>query len=276
MIVADGTINQGEHEVDLPFDGLSVNARKGDTFKRFKESLMSVGKVNDDGNISIFTKDDVTVYKEEDVLITCKGQPILVGVRDDQGRYRIPLDQQRQGQWRPRVPTKTESLHLAQANSVYNLPSIEQAIKWMHAVCGYPVKSTWVKAIQAGNFVRWPLLTAKNVRKYYPETTETPKGHMAQTRKNVRSTKLEESDTTTLVMIKEQDVYIKIYDIEEFKSSKAPPGAPKYDLLRSDRTVPQEIAPPQQIHHGHGGDRQQCHTRRANERQKGRRNATRI
>ena len=45
----------------------------------------------------------------------------------------------------------------------------------MHAVCGYPVKSTWLKAIQAGNFIGWPLLTVANVRKYYPETTETPK-----------------------------------------------------------------------------------------------------
>ena len=72
-----------------------------------------------------------------------------------------------------------------------------------HAVCGYPVKSTWVKAIKTGNFVGWPLLTAKNVRKYYPKTSKTPKGHMAQTRKNVRSTKLEESNTTTLVKIKE-------------------------------------------------------------------------
>ena len=62
----------------------------------------------------------------------------------------------------------------------------------MHAVCGYPVKSTWVKAIQAGNYMGWPLLTEHNVRKYYPETSETPKGHMNQTRKNVRSTKLKE------------------------------------------------------------------------------------
>ena len=59
----------------------------------------------------------------------------------------------------------------------------------MHAVCGYPVKSTWVKAIKAGNFVGWPLLTVKNVTKYYPDTVETQKGHMNQTRKNVRSTK---------------------------------------------------------------------------------------
>ena len=61
---------------------------------------------------------------------------------------------------------------------MYDLLSTEQAIQWMHAVCGYPVKSTWLKAVKAGNFVRSPLLTAQNVIRYYPETTETPKGHL--------------------------------------------------------------------------------------------------
>jgi hypothetical protein len=72
---------------------------------------------------------------------------------------------------------------------VYDLPSTEQAIRWILAVCGYPVKSTWLKAIKAGNFVSWPLLTEQNVSKYYPDTAETQKGHMNQARKNVRSTK---------------------------------------------------------------------------------------
>ena len=90
----------------------------------------------------------------------------------------------------------------------------------MHAVCGYPVKSTWMKAIKAGNFIGWPLLTEKNVNKYYPETTETDKGHMNQTRKNVRSTKskptpFEESNTTSMRGKKVQDVYIKTYDPRE-------------------------------------------------------------
>jgi hypothetical protein len=62
-------------------------------------------------------------------------------------------------------------------NSVYDLPSTKQAIKWMHAVCGYPVKSTWLKAIKAGNYVGWPMLNERNVQKYYPETIETAKGH---------------------------------------------------------------------------------------------------
>ncbi len=75
---------------------------------------MSVGKIADDGTVSVFTKEGVSVFKEEDVLITCKGEPILIGVRDSHGRYRIPLIQQR-GQW----PIKQARKALRQANSVY-------------------------------------------------------------------------------------------------------------------------------------------------------------
>eukprot|EP00804_Cyclotella_cryptica_P002334 CCRYP_004053-RC/>CCRYP_004053-RC protein AED:0.43 eAED:0.24 QI:0/-1/0/1/-1/0/1/0/513 len=88
----------------------------------------------------------------------------------------------------------------------------------MHAVCGYPVKSTWLKAIKAGNFVGWPLLTEANVKKYYPESTETPKGHLNQTRKNVHSTKakpFEETLSNQLRGKKVKDVYVKVYDVRE-------------------------------------------------------------
>jgi hypothetical protein len=54
---------------------------------------MSIGKTANDGTMSIFTKNGVTVHKETDVLITFKGEPILIGVRNEQGRYRIPLIQ---------------------------------------------------------------------------------------------------------------------------------------------------------------------------------------
>jgi len=93
---------------------------------------------------------------------------------------------------------------------VYNLPTTEQGIKWMHAVCRYPVKSTWLKAIASGKFIGWPLLNVRNVKKYYPETTEPPKRHMNQTHKNVRSTKVMETcDATTLKIRKGR--YIGIY-----------------------------------------------------------------
>jgi hypothetical protein len=98
---------------------------------------------------------------------------------------------QKQGHWQPQHPSKQARKALGQANSVYNLPSTKQAIKWMHAVCGFAVKFTWLKAIKVENYVGWPMLTERNVQKYYPKTIETAKGHLNQTRKNVQSTKRE-------------------------------------------------------------------------------------
>ena len=83
----------------------------------------------------------------------------------------------------------------------------------MHAVCGYPVKSTWLRAIKYGNYVGWPMITERNVSKYYPETDETLKGHMNQTQKNVRSTKVkrvpfEIAEYPEMRGKKVQDIYI--------------------------------------------------------------------
>jgi hypothetical protein len=175
--VANGGRSQAKHVTNLPFKQLSSQATQADSFADFPTSLMSVGKTADDGTISIFTKDGVTVHKEQDVFITCKGEPLLIGIRDKYGRYCIPLLQQK-GQWQQRHPSKCVNKALQHANCVYNLPTTEQAIKWMHVVCGYPVKSTWIKAVKAGNFIGWPLLTEKNITKYYPESDKTHKGHM--------------------------------------------------------------------------------------------------
>jgi hypothetical protein len=60
-----------------------VQAQQANIFQDFLMSLMSMGKTSDDGTISVFTKTGVTVFKEEDVLVACKGKPILVGVQDE-------------------------------------------------------------------------------------------------------------------------------------------------------------------------------------------------
>ena len=178
---------------------------------------MIVEKTSDNGNVSIFTHEKVQVYKDADVLITCRGKPILIVKRDERGRYRIPL-MQTKGHWRPQTPTKTFKKFLQEANSIYDLPSPEEAIKCMHTVCGYPVKSTWVRVLKSGNFTGWPMLNKLNVAKYYPKTTKTPKGHLNKTRKNVRSTKpktrpFEKTDALTLRCKKVLDVYTKVYDV---------------------------------------------------------------
>jgi hypothetical protein len=40
------------------------------------------------------------------------------------------------------------------------------AMQYVHAVKGSPVKSTFSKAIEAGNFMRWTTLTSHYVKKY--------------------------------------------------------------------------------------------------------------
>ena len=90
----------------------------------------------------------------------------------------------------------------------------------MHAVCGYPVKSTWIRAIKAGNYVGWPILTERNVSKYYPKTDETIKGHINQNRENVRSTKTKQvpfeiAEYPKMKGKKVQGVYIKTYNVRE-------------------------------------------------------------
>jgi hypothetical protein len=87
--VANGGTSQAQHVTQLPFHKLSARVRQADSFQDFQTSLMSMGKTSDDGTISVFTKTGVTVFKEEDVLITCKGEPILISVRDGRGQYQI-------------------------------------------------------------------------------------------------------------------------------------------------------------------------------------------
>ena len=106
----------------------------------------------------------------------------------------------------------------------------------MHTVCGYPVKSTWLKAVNAGNFMGWPMLTVANVKKYYPEKNETPKGHLNQVRKDTRSTKpspFKEADPAALRGKKERDVYMKVYNVRETIFSNQTGQFPKRSMRRN-------------------------------------------
>ena len=66
--------------------------------------------------------------------------------------------------------------------------------------------------------VGWPMLMGHNVQKYYPEATKMAKGHLNQTRKNVRSTKekpvpFEKCDISQLHGKKVCNVYTKMYKV---------------------------------------------------------------
>ena len=96
----------------------------------------------------------------------------------------------------PSTPTTQEHLNADMEQgtdtigNVYELPSIEQTIRYLHAAAGFPTKTTWLKAIRKGNYNTWPLITVKNVNTHFPELEETQQGHMRRQRQGVRSTKV--------------------------------------------------------------------------------------
>ena len=98
-----------------------------------------------------------------------------------------------------------------------------QSIKYMHAAAGFPVKETWLDAIDAGNYVTWPGLTTAAARKHFPDSDETQKGHMKKQRQGVRSTRTKEKpamhDETTnndnSPPRKMRDIYVKIHNAGE-------------------------------------------------------------
>ena len=103
-------------------------------------------------------------------------EPVLQGWRDANGLWRVSEQDRPLGE--------TNKCNETAAN-VYNLPSTPQAIRYLHAAAGFPAKESWVKAINNGNYVTWPGLSAEMVSKHFPESVETQKGHLKKQRQNV-------------------------------------------------------------------------------------------
>ena len=74
------------------------------------------------------------------------------------------------------------------ADNAYKVKVKRDLITYHHRCCFSPVVSTWIRAIENGNFCTWPGLTAHAVHKHLPKFMVTAKGHMRQQDKNVRST----------------------------------------------------------------------------------------
>jgi hypothetical protein len=102
-------------------------------------------------------------------------------------------------------------------HNVYELPSIEVTIWYLHGAAGFPTKACWLKAIRKGNYLFWPLINIKIVAKYFPKSKETQKGHMRNQRQGVRSTKVAkptEDTPTTLPHQKKNNILIMEHKVK--------------------------------------------------------------
>ena len=147
----------------------------------FKHTLIGVGPLYDADCTVTFTRAAVIVRDAQ-------GIPVLTGWREQSGPRLWIIALQPGKSNLPNMPHDANRTTL-EAYSAYDLPSVEALIRYFHTAAGYPVRSTWLKAISVGNYSTWTGLTLANATKYCPSATATILGHLVQKRKGVQSTK---------------------------------------------------------------------------------------
>eukprot|EP00804_Cyclotella_cryptica_P003838 CCRYP_020455-RA/>CCRYP_020455-RA protein AED:0.30 eAED:0.34 QI:0/0/0/1/1/1/2/0/650 len=209
-----------------------------DIVPNLHQTLLSGSKFADADYTAMYNKHEVNFYDSATINITERA--VLTGYQCPRtGLWRIPLcpvtvndntdtlilDLKcvlQSTQPRYHVPTPTHIREHLQASlqcntdhilNVYELPSIEQSIRYLHAAAGFPTKSTWLAAIRKGNYSTWPLITVKNVHKHFPQSEETQQGHMRNQHQGTRSTKqaLPQAEPCT-PLPQLHDIFIQTYD----------------------------------------------------------------
>ncbi|KAL7551824.1 hypothetical protein ACHAWF_015016 [Thalassiosira exigua] len=182
------------------------------------KTLLSGSKFADAGYVTVLTPTELLIYDEKDYHRVDK-EAVLRGWRDKgTGLWNVPLEENPSPSFA--LPKEAEEA----LNNVYELPSTEQVVRYLHACAGFPTKKTWLKAIKGGNFASWPLLTEEAVRKHFPESDETKQGHMKGIKQGIRSTKTKKEPTTvtledgtelTMPLRKHHDVYLRVEEARE-------------------------------------------------------------
>jgi hypothetical protein len=168
---ANGAIMRATHEAELNFPRLPSAARRIFIVPELADkTLMSISQLCDAGCQVTFDTNEVNVYH--------KGEVVLTGSR----MTNVALWQMDQP-----ITTRIKEEHFASAAIHFN--TMAEIVRFSHAAMGYPVLATLDKALENGWVTGIPGLTRQTLRKHPPFSDATIKGHMAQTRKNVRSTK---------------------------------------------------------------------------------------
>jgi hypothetical protein len=167
----NGTTIQSSHTCSLLLTDLPPQSRQAHILPGLvHNSLISVGQLCDNGCSVTFTQDQVMVSKSD----------VMCGSRDPKSRL-----------WRVDLKQIFET-NQVQCNHAHDNSNQKYLINYLHAACFSPVKSTWITAIQNGNFTSWPGLTEHAVENHLSKSTSTTKGHLNQQRQNARATKIKE------------------------------------------------------------------------------------
>ena len=113
-------------------------------------SLISVCQMADEGCVTVFNENECNIYDGKKVKIVISEKSVLKGYRcKNSGLWRIPLKNTILNENMDTIiidrPNQGELI-----SHIFELPSTENTIKYMHAAAGFPVKETWIRAVRAG------------------------------------------------------------------------------------------------------------------------------
>ena len=149
-------------------------------------SLISIGQLCDAGCTATVNSDSIDISYDGEIVIT--------GDRSKETTL-----------WHLKyTPTSNNNSSLLPfyANATIGSNTTKNIIEFFHASMFSPTNSTLYKALKLNYITNIPGVTAAAFQKYAPFSTATVKGHLDQTRKNIRSTKKEQDDTET-----EQEIF---------------------------------------------------------------------
>ena len=156
---------------------LSSRAQEAHILPQLGTSLISLGKLADDGCIILLDKSTLNVFKNFKLLLT--------GTRNlRDGLWDIPLLPPNQHHYR----RSTQLIHKSNVIIPRN-KSPQTLVQYLHAALYSPTKSTLLHAVRNGHFLTWPGLTVSNVVKLLDETPATALGHLDQERQGLQSSK---------------------------------------------------------------------------------------
>ena len=176
----DNSIIKPTKSGHLPIPVLPQSATEAHVFPSLKSaSLLSIGQLCDSNCSALFTKKDLTIFDSTNA-------PVLKGQRNEtDGLWDVNLPSQQ-----PLEPASSPTQPKYSAHAVLNLNQTKSELaRYLHAAAGCPTKSTFIQAINNGNFVTWPGLTSNLISKHLPPSIPTIKGHIKQEQQNLRSTK---------------------------------------------------------------------------------------
>jgi hypothetical protein len=162
----NGAAMRSSHFAELIIPGLPPSARIVHVVPALTtKSLLSIGQLCDAGCSATFDATTATITYDNEI--------VLVGTRTDATKL-----------WHLELPSTEHS-----ANAAIGTATPAELEAFGHAALFSPALSTLEKALNNGFITNFPGLTPATLKKHPPHSIAMVKGHLDQTRKNVRSTK---------------------------------------------------------------------------------------